>query len=261
MTAAGLPCEKRRVMEARFEAYPQFNAADFHRYASMKHRIHALPPNLFPSENLPDRLARSLAENRAIHIKELLEAFEFFSRVRKRIRSPNMVDLCAGHGLSGLIFALCEPTVERVELVDHRRPASFDRIWKAFVDIAPWVAEKVSYREAPLDASLTLPEGASVLLVHACGALTDQGLRYAMKCGGSVAAMPCCYGKAEPARVAGLSQPFGRETAIDISRSYTLSDAGYQVDWGSVPRAITPKNRVLIGWNRGRYRAANDAPS
>lgn len=165
-----------------------------------------------------------------------------------------MVDLCAGHGLAGLIFALCEPTVERVELVDKRKPASFDRIWRAFVEIAPWVAEKVSYREAPLDESLVLSEGASVLLVHACGALTDQGLTYAERCGGSVAAMPCCYGKAKPARVGGLSQPFGREAAIDISRSYTLSDAGYQVDWAEIPRSITPKNRILIGWNRGKCR-------
>jgi hypothetical protein len=78
-------------------------------------------------------------------------------------------------------------------------------------------------------------------------------LAHAMKCGGSVAAMPCCYGKALPARVGGLSQPFGREAAIDISRSYKLADAGYQVDWGSIPSAITPKNRVLIGWNRAEY--------
>lgn len=248
------------MTDARFEAYPQFNSAELQRYAGMKHRIHALPKHLFPSENLPDRLARSLAKNRAIHIKELLEAFEFFSRVRRRVRNQNMVDLCAGHGLSGLIFALCEPTVERVELVDQRRPASFDRIWKAFVDIAPWVGEKVIYRETAIDESLRLREGASVLLVHACGSLTDQGLTHAMKCGGSVAAMPCCYGKAVPARVAGLSQPFGRENAIDISRSYKLSDEGYQVDWGSVPRPITPKNRVLIGWNRGAYRVPSESP-
>jgi hypothetical protein len=252
----GVVCKDARVSPARFSAYPQFNDEDLHAYAGMKHRIHALPAQLFPSDNLPDRLARSLAENRAVHIKELLEAFEFFARVRKRLRHQTMVDLCAGHGLAGLIFALCEPTVERVELVDHKTPASFDRIWKAFVDIAPWVREKVTYRETPLDGSLVLPEGASVLLVHACGALTDHGLQQAMNCGGAVAAMPCCYGKAEPARVGGLSQPFGREAAIDISRTYTLADAGYQVDWGSIPQAITPKNRVLIGWNRGRYRAS-----
>lgn len=241
------------MSDARFSAYPQFNDAELRSFAGMKHRIHSLPAHLFPTENLPDRLARALAENRAVHIKELLEAFEFFARVRKRMRNREMVDLCAGHGLAGLIFALCEPTVERVQLVDHRRPESFDRIWKAFVDVAPWVREKVTYQESPLDQSLRLPAGASVLLVHACGALTDEGLTHAMNCGGSVAAMPCCYGKAEPARVGGLSQPFGREAAIDISRSYKLADAGYQVDWGSIPEAITPKNRVLIGWNRSEY--------
>lgn len=240
------------MSDARFSAYPQFNDKTLRGFAGMKHRIHSLPAELFPSDHLPDRLARSLAAQRVVHIKELLEAFEFFTRVRKRIRSPTMVDLCAGHGLAGMVFALCEPMVQRVELVDHRKPATFDRIWEAFVSIAPWVGEKVVYRESPLDDSLKLPESASVLLVHACGALTDRGLGHAISAKASVAAMPCCYGKAEPARVGGLSQPFGREAAIDISRSYRLADVGYQVDWGSIPRPITPKNRVLIGWNRGQ---------
>ncbi len=247
-----LPWQKRGVSETRFAAYPQFNDEALHSFAGMKHRIHSLPRELFPTDHLPDRLARALAERRAIHIKELLEAFEFFARVRKRVRSPTMVDLCAGHGLAGLVFALCEPTIQSVQLIDQRKPPSFDRIWDAFVSIAPWVKEKVVYREATLDDSLELPRGASVLLVHACGALTDQGLSYAIRADASVAAMPCCYGKALPARVGALSQPFGREAAIDISRTYRLADEGYQVDWGRIPRPITPKNRVLIGWNRGQ---------
>lgn len=242
-------CQKGPVSGPRFSAYPQFNDPMLQQYAGMKHRIHSLPRELFPTESLADRLAQALAERRAVHIKELVEAFEFFVRVRKRVRSSSMVDLCAGHGLAGMIFALCEPSVEHVQLVDQRRPQSFDRIWEAFVSIAPWVGEKVTYRETTIDEALVLPTGASVLLVHACGNLTDRGLAHAIAAGSSVAAMPCCYGKAEPARVGGLSQPFGREAAIDISRTYRLADAGYQVDWASIPRPITPKNRVLVGWN------------
>lgn len=241
---------ERPVSDAPFSVYPQFNDASRVGFAGMKHRIHSLPADLFPTDSLPDRLARSLAANRAAHIKELLEAFEFFARVRRRVRRPTMVDLCAGHGLVGLIFALCERSVTRVELVDERKPASFDRIWEAFTSIAPWVADKVSYREASLDESLALAPDAGVLLVHACGRLTDKGLDRAIAAAGPVAAMPCCYGTARRPRVPALTQPFGRPASVDISRSYRLADAGYQVDWTHIPRAITPMNRVLIGWNR-----------
>ena len=89
------------MSDARFDIYPQFNDVDLVRFAGMKKRLHALPPDLFPTDTLPDRLARSLTAHRAVHIKELLEAFEFYARVRRRVRRPTMVDLCAGHGLAG----------------------------------------------------------------------------------------------------------------------------------------------------------------
>lgn len=162
-----------------------------------------------------------------------------------------MVDLCAGHGLAGLIFGVCERSVHRVTLVDGRRPPSFERILKAFVETAPWVREKVDYLEVPLDEPFELPKEAGVLLVHACGDLTDRGLDLAARAGGPVATMPCCYGKARKARVPGLTESFGYQTTIDISRSFTLTDAGYRVDWTEIPDRITPMNRVLVGWDRG----------
>ncbi len=244
------------MSDVPFSVYTQFNEASRVRFAGMKHRIHSLPPDLFATDALPDRLARSLAEHRVVHIKELVESFEFFARVRRRVRRPTMVDLCAGHGLVGLIFALCEPSVTRVELVDARQPASFERIWTAFTAIAPWVAEKVSYREAALDESLRLPTEAGVVLAHACGGLTDLGLDCAIASGGPVAAMPCCYGTARGPRMPALSKSFGRSANIDITRSYRLADAGYQVDWTHIPQAITTMNRVLVGWDRQPPRAS-----
>jgi hypothetical protein len=89
-----------------------------------------------------------------------------------------------------------------------------------------------------------------VLLVHACGKLTDEGLDLAARAGGPVAAMPCCYGKARKARVPGLTESFGYQATVDISRSFTLSDAGYRVDWTKIPAAITPMNRILLGWDQ-----------
>lgn len=240
--------QKNLVTGPKFVAYEQFNDPALHEYASMKHRLHALPGTLFPTDDFPDRLARKLAEHRVVHIKELLESFEFFARTRKRLRRPAMVDLCAGHGLTGLIFAACERRVQRVTLIDERKPDSFDRIWQAFVEIAPWVDGKVHYLATSLDGDLPIEEGAGVALVHACGSLTDRGLRHGMRGRGPIAAMPCCYGKAEAARVPGLTEAFGYQKTVDISRSFTLADAGYRVDWSHIPEAITPMNRILVAW-------------
>jgi len=238
------------VSEPRFTIYTQFNEASRLEFAGMKHRIHSLPADLFPTDSLPDRLARSLAEQRVVHVKELLESFEFFARVRRRVRRPTIVELCAGHGLVGLIFALCEPSVTRVVLIDSTQPPTFGRILEAFTTIAPWVADKVAYRESSLDESTALPDGAGVVLAHACGELTDLGLDCAIAAGAPVAAMPCCYGSARGPRVPALAKAFGRSANIDITRSYRLADAGYQVDWTHIPNAITPMNRILVGWDR-----------
>ncbi len=216
----------------------------------MKHRLHSLPSELFPSDELPDRLARALAAHRVVHIKELLESFEYFAKVRKRIRRETVVDLCAGHGLAGLIFALCEPTVQRVILIDERKPESFDRIFAAFTSIAPWVKDKVTYTTQSLHEPFTLPHFASLLSVHACGPLTDRCLEIARLSQAPIAAMPCCYGKAHQARIPSLARIFGRETNIDISRSYLMANEGYQVDWSSIAKEITPMNRIVIAWDR-----------
>ncbi len=238
------------MSDARFTIYTQFNEAPRREFARMKHRIHSLPADLFPTDSFPDRLARSLAEHRVVHVEELAESFEFFVRVRGRVRRPTVVELCAGHGLVGLIFALCEPSVTRVELVDSRQPPTFGRIREAFTTIAPWVDDKVAYRVAPVDEPTVLPDGAGVVLAHACGELTDLGLDCAIASGAPVAAMPCCCGSARGPRVPALSKAFGRTANIDITRSHRLAEAGYQVDRTHIPRAITPMNRVLVGWDR-----------
>ena len=45
-------------------------------------------------------------------MKELVEAFEFFAAVRKDLRARSLADLCAGHGLVGVLFALHERRLE-----------------------------------------------------------------------------------------------------------------------------------------------------
>jgi hypothetical protein len=165
--------------------------------------------------------------------------------------------LCCGHGLTGILFAVFERTIERVYLVDTKRPRSFDKILEAAVEVAPWVADKVQWIEMDVqrladDPTSVLPAGTTVVAIHACGNATDLCIQAGIKLGGTMVLMPCCY-QPPPPLAGGLSLPttlqfeLGIDLACDIHRTYQLQAVHrYQVDWAAIPKAITPKNRLLI---------------
>ncbi|MFT4625969.1 MAG: hypothetical protein ACI8PZ_004640 [Myxococcota bacterium] len=234
----------------RFRAFPTFDDPAQGQYARSRHRLGPVAEALFPEAHLSHRFARALGARRAVNVKELLESFEFHHRVRRRVRSTVLADLGCGHGLTGILFALAERQVERVILVDRRRPASVDAILAAAVEVAPWVADKVSFIESEL-SEVDLPDGAAVVAVHACGAFTDQALDTAFRAGGPVAVMPCCYATARRRAVEGLREALGTRLAVDVDRTYRMEAAGLRVQWTAIPAAITPMNRVMIGVPRG----------
>ncbi|KAJ1491032.1 hypothetical protein T484DRAFT_1934118 [Baffinella frigidus] len=208
-------------------------------------------------------LARELAKTGAVDSKEFFEAAEFYHRVRRRVRRATVVDLACGHGLTGIMFAALERTVSRVVLVDSRRPASFDLILAAAVRVAPWTADKVQFCEADLFAEAgasksVLPfdiaapgDQHGCVAVHACGLATDRCLEIATLLGGPMALMPCCYSGATKEVPFALRRALGKSLAADIDRTYRLHAAGYHVDWATIPRAITPMNRIIIATPRG----------
>lgn len=195
-----------------------------------------------------DRFAIALAARRAVPVKELLESAEFYMRVRRRVRAQTMADLCAGHGLVGVLFAIFERSVESVILIDRRKPASFSKVLDAAIEVAPWVADKVRYVEAPLENSVEhLPDGVGMVAVHACGVRTDRCLALAVARRGPIAVMPCCYAQTAKPAPRALQVALGAELATDVDRTYRLERAGYTVDWSAIPEAITSMGRVLIG--------------
>ncbi|MGB0332920.1 MAG: hypothetical protein ACPGPE_14010, partial [Planctomycetota bacterium] len=135
---------------------------------------------LFPGDSLPAAFARALCERRATCLKELLEATEVFALARKAVRAPAVADLCCGHGLAGLLFAVFERRVERVVLVDRERPPSADLILQAADDVAPWAPPKVEWRREPLKRT-TLEPGTGVVAIHACGLRTDRAIGLAVE--------------------------------------------------------------------------------
>ena len=93
--------------------------------------------------------------------------------------------------------------------------------------------------------------------VHACGGLSDVILNFAANAGAPVAVVPCCHSGLFSARqlarrLDGANPPEGSvpmdpSTAMDVARLELLRRAGHDVDARLIPRAITPKNRVILG--------------
>jgi hypothetical protein len=234
-----------------FVALRAFNRPELRALASCRGRVDGRADLHFASPSLTDRLVRALAARRALSIKEMVESFEFFGRVRRRLRGPMVVDLGAGHGLTGMLFAVFEPVVEQVVLVDVRRPANHERVRAAVAEVAPWSDGRVRYVEAHLAAPGLVPPGAAIVAVHCCGKRSDRVVDVAIAGGCRLALAPCCYSGTTPAGLEAVERELGAAVVADVDRTYRLRAAGYRVDWAYLPEAVTPMNRILIAHPAG----------
>ena len=234
--------------EQPFRFLKQFNDPPFTKKTGCRDRLRESDTRWFPGNLLSSVFARELCGQRAIPFKEVLESCEFYACVRKQVGADRMADLCCGHGLVGILFAMFERDVQRVTLLDKVRPASFDVTFSAAKKVAPWVADKIEYVTAPLeDACKHLKPQTAVLGVHACGERTDQCIDHAINVRGSIAVLPCCrHHRSHPSPPC-LKQVLGGDVAIDVDRTYRLFNAGYQVRWEKIPPVISPMNRILVG--------------
>ena len=199
----------------------------------------------FGGDSLEEKIARVLLSQRAVPFKEVLESFELHAQVRKGVARPVVADLCAGHGLTGVLFAAFDRKVEEVILVDRRKTQSAETVLRCVSEVAPWVVGKIRYQEAEL-SEVVLPAGAGVIGVHACGPATDAVMDVAIATGGPVGLLPCCHSRTKSAAPETLMRHLGVETATDVHRTYRLEQAGYRVKWTAIPAAITPMNRVIL---------------
>jgi hypothetical protein len=146
-----------------------------------------------------------------------------------------------------MLFAVFERRVERVTLVDRKRPPSHTLVREALCTVAPWADEKIHFAQMPIShVAETLSPSCAVVAVHACGVRTDRCIDVALRLNGPVALMPCCYAQTAKTALRCLRKGLGAEMATDVHRTYRLDAAGYDVVWTAVPRSITPKNRVLV---------------
>jgi len=199
----------------------------------------------FPGEALFDRIGRVVCLAGCLPRKELFEAWEMARRVRRRLRGGRIVDLGGGHGLLAQILLVLDDTSPSAIVADKTLPPSSATLHEELVRAWPRIAERVQFVQADLD---DVPIAAADLVVssHACGALTDRVIARAVGAHAAVAVLPCCHDLAscDPGQIDGwVDGPL----AVDLMRAVRLERVGYRIWTQTIPGAITPKNRLLMG--------------
>ena len=199
----------------------------------------------FPGESLFDRIARTVCEAGCLPRKELYEAWETARRARRRFRGGRVVDLGGGHGLLAQIMLILDDTSPLALVVDKAAPKSSGRLHEVLSGVWPRLNERVTFVRAGLD-EVDLDEGDVVVSSHACGRLTDVVLSLAIAARARVAVLPCCH-DLTACDTGDLSGWVDGATAIDVLRAVRLAQSSYQIWTQTIPEAITPRNRLLLG--------------
>jgi len=199
----------------------------------------------FPGDTLFARIARAVCAADVLPRKELYEAWEVARRTRRRCRGGRVVDVAGGHGLLAHLLLLLDDSSPEAHVVDPAPPASTQALHEALVTAWPRLHGRIYTHAVPLDA---FPLAASDVVVssHACGALTDLVLDAATDARASVAVLPCCH-DVETCDAGPLTGWLDAPLAIDVRRALRLEQRGYRVWTQTIPAAITPKNRLLLG--------------
>jgi hypothetical protein len=199
----------------------------------------------FSGDTLFERLARAVCRAGCLPRKELYEAWEIARRIRRRFRGGRIVDLAAGHGLLAHVLLILDDSSSAALLVDTAPPKSAARVHAMLVEAWPRLAGRITSANLSLE-STTLTAEDLVVSSHACGALTDLVLDRAATARARVAVLPCCHDLVLNQR-GSLSGWMEQSLAVDVMRAVRLEQRGYRVWTQTIPAAITPKNRLLLG--------------
>jgi hypothetical protein len=199
----------------------------------------------FPDKTLFHRIARAVCAANCLPRKELFEAWETARRVRRLFRGGRIVDLAGGHGLLAQVMLLLDNSSPAAIVVDKTLPPSSARLHEAIVEAWPRLSGRVTFVQGALDAVAIEPTDI-VVSSHACGKLTDLVLDRAIAARARVGVLPCCH---DLARSEGgeLSGWIDGAMAVDVVRALRMKAQGYRVWTQTIPGAITPKNRLLLG--------------
>jgi hypothetical protein len=199
----------------------------------------------FAGGSLFDRIGRVLCDAECLPRKELYEAWEVARRARRWLRGGRVVDVAGGHGLLAHLMLLLDATARSALVVDPAPPASARRIHDAMVGSWPRLEGRVTYVAGDLD-DVQMAAGDVVVSCHACGALTDRVIDAALEARAPVAVLPCCHDE-DTCDTGDLTGWLDPALAIDTVRVLRLRARGYRVRTQTIPAAVTPKNRLILG--------------
>jgi hypothetical protein len=234
----GLRCDVTHVSTIRYSRAVAFTI-------SSKARLTHHDLGRFPGTALFDRLARAVCRAGCLPRKELYEAWEMARRIRRRFRGGRIVDLAAGHGLLAHVLLLLDDSSPRALSIDMVVPPSAARLHAALVEAWPRLTGRIVFEQRSLH-SVAIDAGDLVVASHACGTLADAALEAAATARSRVAVLPCCHDLAVNDALS-LSGWLDGPLAIDVTRAARLERRGYRVWTSTIPQAITPKNRLLLG--------------
>ncbi len=199
----------------------------------------------FSGDTLFDRLGRAVCRAECLPRKELYESWEVARRVRRLFRGGRVIDLGGGHGLLAQIMLILDDSSPEALIVDRTLPPSSGKVHEALVRHWPRLSGRVSFVASALDG-VEVRSGDVVVSSHACGALTDRVLERAAGARARVAVLPCCHHHAtsDAGELAGWVES---PVAIDIVRAVRLQRQGYRIWTQTIPAAVTPQNRLLLG--------------
>ncbi len=149
------------------------------------------------SEELRAMLAEVVRRHpRHLRVKETFETLEAYRRIGQDVyerwrdgRVERVYELCAGHGLLGLLFGYRFPKLSILCVDAERRPAFAH--YKAVAQDLGIELGNVRYLEAGLEEVEVEPRS-YVVCIHACNEATRVALEKARAAGACWAAMPCC---------------------------------------------------------------------
>lgn len=194
-----------------------------------------------------DVLGRALCEVGCLPRKELHEAWEMASLVQRHFRHDGqvtrVVDLCCGYGLLAQVMLVMDDALKEAVAVDVKLPQNHIKVHEAVARVFPSVRDRMRFIQTPLHA-LAISPADLVVSAHACGGLSDDVLARAADAGARAAVLPCCHHSRRRTDLAALADP---TLAMDEERVATLRARGYRAALLSIPKDVSPKNRLVIG--------------
>ena len=246
-------------------------------------RLTPVDARRFPGDDAFSTIARAVCDADALPRKELFETWHAAIAITDalgptsldadattttttttRRRHRRVMDLAGGHGFLAMCLLIINPRLSSAVVVDRRKPDSHERLVSSLAKAFPAsrVHARLRYVEASI-ADATPTPNTTLVSVHACGDLSDLVLKLAAQAKSPVAVVPCCHRGLAPARAfaARLNEAYGVEgtggskpgvpicpsAAMDVARLELLRRAGFRVHARTIPREITPKNRVIVG--------------